>query len=741
MPLTLFSISLDFYRIPCYSNFMDDTLLSVQNLKTYFRTPEGLARAVDGISFDIKPNEIFALVGESGCGKSVTALSIIQLVAQPAGFIADGAIYYKGQDITRLSEVEKRRVQGNNIAMIFQEPMTSLNPVFTIGNQISEAIQEHQNLRGTAARNAAIEMLDRVGIPEPAARYDEYPYQMSGGMKQRVMIAMALSCRPGLLIADEPTTALDVTIQAQILELIQRLQQELQMAVLLITHDLGVVANIADQVAVMYAGKIAEMGTWKQLYETPQHPYTVKLLESTPARDKRGTELHTITGRVPKATEYNDGCRFADRCPKVMDGCDNIVPTLHAVNGSEHKVACHLYNPEPPFSVQLANRKLAIQKSVQLANRKLAIQKSVQLANRKLAVQKRATGVPATKLELETEINEKNEESSTRFPTASHPQLQVKDLCVHYPIQKGIFKRTVGYVYAVDDVTLDIPRGKTLALVGESGSGKTSFGKAILQLSVPVEGDIVYDGVNIATTTRQRMHPYRKRMQIIFQDPYASLNPRMTVGAIIQEGMQAHGMGASNEERQARVAELMRRVGLSPDMVTRYPHEFSGGQRQRIGIARCLAVDPEFIVCDEATSALDVSVQAQILNLLKSLQVDFNLTYLFITHNLSVVEYFADEVAVMYLGRIVERGTTEEIFDSPKHPYTRALLSAVPKMDEQTGVEKIRLEGDVPSPINRPSGCHFHPRCPEVMPVCKDEYPGTTNFTQTHSCRCYLYQA
>ena len=679
---------------------MHDTLLSVQNLKTYFRTPEGLARAVDGISFDIKPNEIFALVGESGCGKSVTALSIIQLVAQPTGFIADGAIRYKGQDITGLSEVEKRKIQGNDIAMIFQEPMTSLNPVFTIGNQIAEAIQEHQNLRGPAARNAAIEMLDLVGIPEPATRYDEYPHQMSGGMKQRVMIAMALSCRPGLLIADEPTTALDVTIQAQILELIQRLQQELQMAVLLITHDLGVVANIADRVAVMYAGKIAEMGTWEQLYETPQHPYTVKLLESTPARDKRGMELHTITGRVPKATEYNDGCRFADRCPKVMDGCDNLVPTLHAVNDSEHNVACHLYNPEPPFN---------------------------------------STRVTTTKLELETEINEKNAESSEQ-PTASHPQLQVKDLCVHYPIQKGIFKRTVGYVYAVDDVTLDIPRGKTLALVGESGSGKTSFGKAILQLGVPVEGDIVYDGVNIATTTRQLMHPYRKRMQIIFQDPYASLNPRMTVGAIIQEGMQAHGIGASDEERKARVAELMRRVGLSPDMVTRYPHEFSGGQRQRIGIARCLAVDPEFIVCDEATSALDVSVQAQILNLLKSLQVDFDLTYLFITHNLSVVEYFADEVAVMYLGRIVERGTTEEIFDSPKHPYTRALLSAVPKMDEQTGVEKIRLEGDMPSPINRPVGCHFHPRCPEVMPVCKDEYPSATNFTQTHSCHCYLYR-
>lgn len=678
---------------------MNDTLLSVQNLKTYFRTPEGIARAVDGISFDIKPNEIFALVGESGCGKSVTALSIIQLVAKPAGFIAGGAISYKGQDITRLSEVEKRKIQGNDIAMIFQEPMTSLNPVFTIGNQISEAIRQHQNLRGTAARNAAIEMLNLVGIPEPAARYNEYPHQMSGGMKQRVMIAMALSCHPGLLIADEPTTALDVTIQAQILELIERLQQELRMAVLLITHDLGVVANIADRVAVMYAGKIAETGTWAQLYKTPQHPYTVKLLESTPARDKRGTQLRTITGRVPKATEYNEGCRFAERCPKVMDGCETIVPILQTVNGNEHNVACHLYNPEPPFN---------------------------------------APGTETTKLELETETDREDRESPTQS-TETHSQLQVKDLCVHYPIQKGVLKRTVGYVYAVDDVTFDIPRGKTLALVGESGSGKTSLGKAVLRLGVPVAGDLVYDGINIATVNREQLHPYRKRMQIIFQDPYASLNPRMTVGAIIQEGMQAHNIGGSIDERHERIAELMRRVGLSPDMVTRYPHEFSGGQRQRIGIARCLAVDPEFIVCDEATSALDVSVQAQILNLLKSLQTDFNLTYLFITHNLSVVEYFADEVAVMYLGKIVERGTTEEIFDSPKHPYTRALLSAVPKMDEQTGVEKIRLEGDVPSPINRPSGCHFHPRCPEVMPVCKDTYPEELPFTQTHSCHCHLY--
>ena len=678
---------------------MNEPLLSVQALRTYFRTPEGVARAVDGVTFELRQNEIFALVGESGCGKSVTALSLIQLVPQPTGFIAGGAIYFKGQDITRLPAVEKRKVQGNDIAMIFQEPMTSLNPVFTIGNQISEAIRLHQNLRGTAARNAAIEMLEQVGIPEPAVRYNEYPHQMSGGMKQRVMIAMALSCQPSLLIADEPTTALDVTIQAQILELIQRLQQEFQMAVLLITHDLAVVANMADRVAVMYAGKIVEMGTWTQLYKMPKHPYTVKLLESTPARHKRGAELQTITGRVPKATAYGDdreGCRFAERCPKVMDGCASLAPVL-STDEAHHSVACHLYNPAPPF-------------------------------------------YGASELDTDT-IASPAENTKVVLNRADETQafaLQLKHICVHYPILKGIFKRAAGYVYAVDNVNLAIPRGKTLALVGESGSGKTSLGKAILRLGVPVTGDIRYDGVDIRTATRGQLHPYRKRMQIIFQDPYSSLNPRMPVGDIIQEGMQAHNIGASAMERRQRVAELMQRVGLSPDMVTRYPHEFSGGQRQRICIARCLAVNPEFIVCDEATSALDVSVQAQILNLLKDLQNELGLTYLFITHNLAVVEYLADEVAVMYLGRIVERGTTEEIFDSPKHPYTRALLSAVPKMDAASGVEKIRLAGDVPSPINRPAGCHFHPRCPEVMPHCKDNYPRITHLTQTHSCHCYL---
>ena len=540
--------------------------------------------------------------------------------------------------------------------------MTSLNPVFTIGVQILEAIKRHQGIQGKAAKNAAVEMLDRVGIPDPVRRFDEYPHQLSGGMKQRVMIAIALSCRPGLLIADEPTTALDVTIQAQILELIKELQGEFGMAVLLITHDLGVVSEMADRVAVMYGGKIVETGDWQTLYHNPHHPYTIKLLESVPSRQKRGDVLQTIEGRVPEATQYPEGCRFADRCPKVMNDCDTILPPLIEIEAGHH-AACHLYNSD--FDRQMSQ----------------------------VVVGSSASFAREVKKERET----------------GEPLIQVSNLRVHFPIFKGILKRTVGYVYAVDGVNLTIRKGKTLALVGESGCGKTTLGKAILRLGVPVQGEIRYDGVDLAQLSRSALHPYRRRLQIIFQDPYSSLDPRAMVGDIIQEGMITHGIGWSAADRKRRVHELMQRVGLSPDMTDRYPHEFSGGQRQRIGIARCLAVDPEFIVCDEATSALDVSVQAQILNLLKELQSEFDLTYLFITHNLSVVEYLADEVAVMYLGRIVERGRTEEIFDQPKHPYTRALLSAVPKIDPETGVDKIRLEGDVPSPNQPTNGVPLPP--------------------------------
>ncbi|MDA1191081.1 MAG: dipeptide ABC transporter ATP-binding protein [Candidatus Poribacteria bacterium] len=668
----------------------DQPALRVNDLKTYFRTPYGTARAVDGISFDIRKGETFALVGESGCGKSVTALSVMQLVPQPAGYHAGGEIWIGDTDITTLSETRKRDIRGRNVSMIFQDPMTSLNPVLTVGFQIAESVLRHEQMSKKAAWDKAGELLHSVNIPDAAQRLTEYPHQLSGGMKQRVMIAMALSSEPDVLIADEPTTALDVTVQAQILDLIAELQSRIGMAVLLITHDLGIVREHADEVAVMYAGKIAERATKQDLFANPSHPYTRALFRSLPSMQKRGTQLAAIRGIVPNATEFPDGCRFADRCGFVMDSCRASDPPAYQI-GETHTATCVLYDPESSHQ-------------------------------------------PPTD-DLEPSVVDPERAPSE----TSTPIIEVRDLQTWFPIRKGILKKTVGHVRAVDGVTLAIPRGKTLAVVGESGCGKTTLGKSLLRLVEPSGGEVLFDGNKITGESKAHLNRIRRNIQLIFQDPYSSLNPRMMVREIIEEGMLAQKVGgATADARTQRIEEIMGLVGLDPSMMSRYPHEFSGGQRQRIAIARALAVEPQFIVCDEPTSALDVSVQAQILNLLKRLQRELGLSYLFITHDLSVVEYLADEVAVMYLGRIVERGTTEEVFRSPKHPYTKALLSAVPKVDD-IGIAKIRLEGDVPSPVNPPSGCHFHPRCPEAFAPCSGEYPGAATFSETHSCRCYLH--
>jgi peptide/nickel transport system ATP-binding protein len=667
-------------------------ILEVRDLRTYFRTSEGIARAVDGVSFQVRPGQSFALVGESGCGKSVTALSIIQLIQGPSGYMAGGRIAYKGRDIIHIPETEKRSLRGNEISMIFQEPMTSLNPVFTVEQQLTEVMRRHRGLNRKEARREALQMLERVKMPEPALRLKEYPHQLSGGMKQRVMIAMALACHPGLLIADEPTTALDVTIQEQILSLILELRKEFGTAVLLITHDLGVVAENADRVGVMYAGRIVEHGSLEQVLRNPSHPYTVKLLDSLPSAGKRNQALQTIEGRVPPATDFPAGCRFEPRCHKAMEICRQIDPELYGIE-TGHRAACLLYDEGQMGRI-------------------------VSPAE----VPDQAPSVPR-----ETEIKEDS------------PLVAVRDLKLWFPIRRGLFKRTVGHVRAVDGVDLTMRRGRTSALVGESGCGKTTLGKAVLQLLHPTAGTVAFDGVDLTGLSRADLKPFRRRLQIIFQDPFSSLDPRMMIGEILMEGMTAHRLGGSRADRVAKAEDVMDRVGLDPQMVHRYPHEFSGGQRQRIAIARCLAVDPEFIVCDEATSALDVSVQAQILNLLKRLQVDLRLAYLFITHDLSVVEYLADDVCVMYLGRIVERGLSDEIFASPMHPYTRALLSAVPQIDPATGMKRLRLSGDTPSPANPPSGCHFHPRCPEAMGRCSVEYPWEFRFSETHSACCWLY--
>jgi peptide/nickel transport system ATP-binding protein len=535
-------------------------VLEINGLKVNFHTAEGITRAVDDVSFSIGRNETFALVGESGSGKSVTALAIMRLVQQPAGRYAGGSIRLNGCELLQLPENRMRAIRGAQAAMIFQEPMSCLNPVFTIGNQIMESVLTHQKVSRTQARRIAIDMLDQVHMPEPDVRFNSYPHQLSGGMKQRAMIAMALCCNPDLLIADEPTTALDVTVQAQILALLKELQQQRTMAILFITHDLGIVFEQADRVAVMQQGALVETNTTRALFHAPQHPYTRLLLDAVPSREHRR----------------------------------NV--------------------PAPGSS-------------------------------------------PATDVKL-----------------------QVRNLTVQFPLRKGFFQRRREWFRAVDNVDFDIPAGKTVALVGESGCGKTTIGKCLVQLLRPAAGSILFDNISIYDSPRTLLKTMRKKIQIVFQDPYASLNPRMIIGDIIAEGMLAHGIGCNRRERLDMVAGFLERVGLSAKFVNRYPHEFSGGQRQRISIARALAVQPELIVCDEATSALDVSIQAQILELLLQLQRESNLTYLFITHNLGVVDYIADYVLVMYRGAIVERGPTLDVFNNPTHPYTRRLLAAVPQV-------------------------------------------------------------
>jgi peptide/nickel transport system ATP-binding protein len=667
----------------------DRPLLRVRELSTWLQTGDAVVRAVDGVTFDIRHGETFALVGESGCGKSMTALSIMRLLPD-AGGIVGGAVELDGSDLLRLPEAGMREVRGRRIGMIFQEPALSLNPVMTAGAQIAEALRRHTGLAGAALEKRVRELLEAVHIPDAARRRHEYPFQLSGGMKQRVMIAMALACDPELLIADEPTTALDVTIQAQVLDLLRELQRERRMAMMLITHDLGVVAEMAHRVAVMYAGQIIETAPRAAFFGRPAHPYSRKLFESLPAGAKRGAPLAAIPGTVPSLARAFTGCRFADRCDSAWQLCCREAPGWHDAGGGQ-MARCHLYAPgaekrcQTPFS---------------------GLQRKV---------------------------------SDTFFP--HHSLLEVKDLKVHFPVHKGVLRRVVAHVKAVDGVSLEIGAGRTLGLVGESGCGKTTVGKGILRLVEPTSGEVLFDGTDLARLRRAELRPRRKEVQIIFQDPYSSLNPRMRVMETLEEGMASLGVGGGRTERQARVDALLADVGMEPEMKLRYPHEFSGGQRQRIAIARALSVEPRLIVCDEPTSALDVSVQAQILNLLKSLQQTKGLAYLFITHNISVVEFLAHEVAVMYLGRIVERGRVEEVLSAPRHPYTRALLSAVPVMDPGTRREVIRLRGELPSPVSPPAGCHFHPRCPEALARCRESYPGIARFTASHTAACHLYLA
>lgn len=671
-------------------------ILSVKSLTASLRSGIPI---VDGISFDIAAGETYALLGESGCGKSMTALSLLRLL--PDGVVnAGGTAQMDGIDLFDLREREMRDVRGGKMAMIFQEPGLSLNPVMTVGQQIAEVLALHQGLRGTAAQQRSVELLAQVGISDAARRVAEYPFQLSGGMKQRVMIAMALAGQPKLLIADEPTTALDVTIQAQVLQLLRDTQDKTSMAMLLITHDLGVVAETAHQVGVMYAGQIVEQASRTQLFARPLHPYTQKLFAALPHVARRNQPLTAIPGSVPPLGSITQGCRFAARCDKAWSLCNEKTPDWTVVEEGQG-VRCHLYG--------------GIEK------------RGARSEERDTLSRAGAHPSPAS--------GESVARGAQPDGGEGKPLLQVSDLRVYFPIRKGVLQREIGQVKAVDGVSLQIPRGRTLALVGESGCGKTTLGKALLQLVPPTAGSVRFAGRElIGPNTRAQ----RAAMQMVFQDPYASLNPKMRVAEILEEGMTALNIESNSAARQAYIDALLDQVGLARSIKWRYPHEFSGGQRQRIAIARALAVSPQLLICDEPTSALDVSVQAQILNLLKSLQQKLDLSYLFITHNLAVVEYLAHEVCVMYLGRIVERGTAEEVLRAPQHPYTQALLSAVPRIDGARG-ERIRLEGDLPSPANPPQGCHFAPRCSHAMEQCRGSYPPATNHSSTHSVHCYLH--
>ncbi len=596
-------------------------LLDIQDLRTYFHTEEGVVKAVDDVSLQLEEGHTLGIVGESGSGKSVTSLSIMRLLAGSAK-IETGRIAFLGKDLVGLSEREMRKIRGGNISMIFQEPMTSLNPVFTTGSQVVEAILLHQDVSPAEAREQTIALYDEVGIPNPQQRVDDYPHQMSGGQRQRVMIAMALSCNPKVLIADEPTTALDVTTQKQILDMIRQLRDKRGMSVIFITHDLGVIAEIADDVAVMFGGKLVEYGDVVQIFSAPQHPYTKGLLACRPRLDTTYRRLPTV-GDFMEVDEGDGASRLVEK--KIDDA---------KVEQLKTQGRGRLLHPGSLPSVTTSSRP-----------------------------------GPDTISDIVVLSDE------------AVPLLDVHDLKVYFPVRRGLLQRVVGTIKAVDGISFTVYQGQTLGLVGESGCGKTTTGRALLRLIEPTSGKVHYQGTDLARLSSRALRIMRRRLQIIFQDPYGSLNPRMTVETALIEPMRLHAVGTSRADRVDRAVALLEEVDLEAAHLRRYPHEFSGGQRQRICIARALTVEPEFLVCDESVSALDVSVQAQVLNLLKDLQERRQLTYIFISHDLSVVKFMSDMMAVMNEGRIVEFGPSESIYANPQQVYTQKLIEATPNDD------------------------------------------------------------
>jgi peptide/nickel transport system ATP-binding protein len=670
-----------------------ERVLEVEDLRVEFHMRTANVKAVDGVSFSVEQGECIGIVGESGCGKSTTGFSIMRLLPNN-GHISGGRITLNGRDLAPLSEKEMRRVRGDEVALIPQDPLTALNPTMTIGRQIGEAVRLHRQATAEQVRQRALEVLSLVEMPRPSERLDQYPHELSGGLRQRVMIAMALACDPKLLIADEPTTALDVTIQAQILDLIDELRQRLQMAVVLITHDMGVVANRTDRVVVMYAGKVVEEASTGDLFARRRHPYSEALLRAVPRLDQDRTErLVSIPGLPPDLSKPLTACRFAPRCAYADATCRESEPELRSEGVPGHRFAC--FHP--------------------------------------------VAGPVQAVVRISAEESARREASRSAELAAQPVLLEVHDLVKEFPVLDGqVFRHKVGSVKAVTEVSFGLRRGETFGLVGESGCGKTTVGRMLVQLERPDSGSISFEGADITTQSRAERRLRFRDIQLMFQDPFASLDPRMRVGSIIQEPLNVQKIGTLSE-RRTRVLDLLHEVGLSSQAAERYPHEFSGGQRQRVGFARALALEPKLVVADEPVSALDVSIQAQLLNVMKDLQVHHELAYIMISHDLAVVRYMADTIGVMYLGRIVEIGPASEIYAHPAHPYTQGLLDAVPTPEFSPKSERvIPVRGELPSAVHPPSGCRFRTRCPRAQERCAIETPGMTPFGPSHVAACHF---
>lgn len=671
-------------------------LLEVKNIQTCFSSDGSKVRAVDGVSLYLDRGEIIGIVGESGSGKSVTMLSVLQLIGAP-GKIESGEVLLEGMDKNLLeygaNSTQMKGVRGGRISMIFQEPMTSLNPVLTIGYQIQENIMLHLNLSKEEAKERTIEMLKMVKIPDAEQRFDYYPQQFSGGMRQRIMIAMAMSSNPDILIADEATTALDVTTQAQLLEMIRDIAKETNTAVIIVTHNLGIVARFSERIYVMYSGNVMEMSDTMNIFKNPQHPYTRSLLRAIPRLDdSKERVLIPIDGLPPNPASRPEYCPFYDRCEYHMDKCkEGKKPDLKEIEQG-HWVACCL-----------SNKQLE---------------------------------------EKEEEIRLRPQKAAPSRNMSEEECLSVHNVRKYFPIYQGMMRKKIGEVKAIEEISFHVRKGETLGIVGESGCGKTTLARCIMRVYKPEEGEILFGGTDIVPLNDRQLKPFRPKISMIFQDPFSSLDPRQTAESIVGESLKLSGNYKNQKKYEERVEELFRIVGLDPALKSRVPHEFSGGQRQRIGIARALSSEPDLIICDEPISALDVSIQAQIINLLEELQAKLGISYLFIAHDLAVVKHISDRILVMYLGRVVEIADCEELYHNTLHPYTKALLSAVPVADPvvEAGRDKIPIQGEVPSIVNRPKGCPFNDRCSSAMDCCRNEIPKLKDAGNGHQVACFLYE-